>query len=541
MKVNTQTIRRLSIGVIVLLLLFIILPFYHSVVSTEVKERGGSYREGIIGTPRYINPVLAQSNADRDLTELAFSSLIDIDSEGTIRYKIADSLVISEDQKTYRMTINPKARFSDGSPITANDVAFTIEKIQSPLIKSPLFSQWVGVDVEVIGRYELQFTLTQAYRDFIYNLSIGVIPEASWSEVSDEEFSFNTLNIMPVSSGSYYVNKVHYQSNGSPETFVLKANPYAQDIPFIENIIVKTYNDSNELSEAYRKGELDAAYGVTLENHVYEDEYVHEGSLPRNFGIFFNTENNKEMLDSETRKALSYAIDRNNIVAQVFNGIASPIDTPQGASSNTPFDQARAQSLLRDAGWRLDDDNNLVKEINGESTYLSFSISVPNVPELKEVADIVNEHLGEIGVQVRIQLYPERDLTNEVVRPRNYDALLFGYVLEKPSDSFAFWHSSQKSDPGLNISVYENSQVDTALNNIRTQEEREDDIDTFIEAWSEDMPAIMLYSPRYLYLGPEHFDLPDSINHSSERFNDVDEWYLRTRKVWNFLVSDENR
>ena len=512
---------------------------YQNIFTTKVKTQGGSYREGIVGTPRFINPVLAQSNADRDLTELVFSSLIDLDQDGSINYRLAKELIVSEDQKTYTLSIHPEARFSDGSHVTAEDLVFTIEKIQSPLIKSPLFSSWAGIKAEETGAREVTFTLIQPYADFIYNLNIGVLPKHFWNDVSDEEFAFNILNTKPVGSGSYTVSRVDYKQNGSP--FLYHLNPNRNNIvePYISKLSVKTYEGAVELVSAYLSGEIDGAYGVSpsgLEN--IDEDQIHSGSLSRNFGIFFNTENNKDTIGPKVRTALSYAINREQIIAEVFNGFAREINDPMGTNSGTEYDPEQAQKLLIKDGWKQNSEGTFMKSISGKNTPLFFNLSAPNIAEIQAVANIVKTNLAEIGVTVNIRMYEQSDLTNEVIRKRDYDALLFGYILEKPSDAFAFWHSSQRNDPGLNISVYSNPRVDGALSNIRNQQEREDDIDSFIKTWQEDMPAILLYSPEYLYLAPEHINLPESINHASERFNNVSQWYQRTKHIWNFLMKD---
>ncbi len=530
--------QNLSILLIVAALLLVI-GLYNKVFTTEVRSFGGTFTEGMVGTPRFINPVLALSNGDRDLTELTFSSLIDIDQEGTISYELASSLEISSNQKQYTLSIHPQARFSDGTPVTADDIVFTIQKIQSPFIKSPLFNKWSGVEVEAIDVKEVRFTLSQPYADFIYNLNIGVLPKHLWKDVSDEEFSFNTLNINPVSSGYYHVQKVLFKGNGVPSEFQLTSNQYSHQKPYISDIIVKLYENPDDLLKAYKQGAIQGAYGLSIPDlDRVREKNIQTGTLPRTFGIFFNTENNKSLLDTQTRIALSSAINREMIVNEVFSGYAKSVDNPLGLDSTTEYSKEKAQELLEKAGWKKNTEGQYIKSIAGNNTPLTFSLAVPDIKEVQDVARIIIENLSEIGVWVNIITYEEAELNNEVIRSRSYDALLFGYVLEKPSDTFAFWHSSQQNDPGLNISMYSDINVDSRLINIRTKQDREEDIKKFNELWLEDMPAIFLYTPLYVYLAPDHFTLPANLAHRSERFNEVNEWYLKTRHVWNFLIKD---
>ena len=234
-----------------------------------------------------------------------------------------------------------------------------------------------------------------------------------------------------------------------------------------------------------------------------------------------------------------YCFVSNDEIYQKVKSVASKTQLKNIFSleeSTTEYSIERAIELLEDGGWKQNSEGQFMKSVAGENTPLSFKLAVPNIKEVQKVANVVVRNLSELGIWVDIETYEEADLNNEIIRTRNYDALLFGYVLEKPSDTFAFWHSSQQNDPGLNISMYNDPKADASLINIRTQSEREDDIETFLSIWSEDMPAIFLYAPSYLFIGPEHFTLPQEITHTSERFNTVNQWYQRTRHVWNFLI-----
>jgi len=530
---------RIILAMVLLGVFLGVLALYQKFFTLAVRTRGGSYHEGIVGTARFINPVLAQSSADKDLTEIVFGSLIDVDNNGNIDFRIAQSLEVSDDQKTYQLRLHPDARFSDGTPITASDVVFTIEKIKSPLIKSPLFSRWIGVDAIASGNHEVTFTLSQPYADFIYNLTIGVLPRHVWEETTDEEFAFSNYNTKPISSGWYRVSDVSYESDGSPRDFQLKPNIFTFDRAYLSSINISTYDNVGELKDAYLRNEVDGAYGISpaLLDKV-NPKAIHSGTLPRTFGIFFNTQNNKEVLGANVRHAINQAINRDQIINEVFGGYAAATHSPLGTASKDTYDSQAAATTLEKDGWNMNAEGVLVKSINGTETPLSFTMVIPNIKELVQVGELVSRDLALVGIIANIRNYDEATLTNEVLRNRDYDAILFGYVMEKPSDAFAFWHSSQMNDPGLNISVYNNPRVDATLTNIRNQQNRNDDIQMFQELLMRDTPAVFLYTPEYLYLVREQFEIPRHITNASERFNEVNQWYLRTNHVWKFLIRE---
>src|SRR3989344_1576718 len=111
----------------------------------EVPTRVGTLTEGVVGNPRFINPVLAISEADKNLVALIYSGLIRITPTGEIENDLASEISISEDRRTYTVHIDENARFHDNAPVTAEDVIFTIQKIVGPLIKSPKSGNWNGV------------------------------------------------------------------------------------------------------------------------------------------------------------------------------------------------------------------------------------------------------------------------------------------------------------------------------------------------------------------------------------------------------------
>jgi ABC-type transport system substrate-binding protein len=112
----------------------------------EVPAYGGTLSEGVLGNPQFINPLLAISDADRDLSALTYSGLMGLSESGALVPVLAESYTISEDGKTYTFLLRPNAKFTDGSPVSADDVVFTVKKAQDPAIKSPEYANWSGVN-----------------------------------------------------------------------------------------------------------------------------------------------------------------------------------------------------------------------------------------------------------------------------------------------------------------------------------------------------------------------------------------------------------
>ncbi len=534
---NTGRLFRVFFVIACISLIGIIWQFQGS-FNTIIKSPGGSFTEGIIGAPRFINPVLAQSQSDKDLTALIFEPLVSINQNGDIDFKLAESLEISPDGKTYTLGLKPNLYFHDKEAITAEDVIFTIEKIQDPLLKSPLASRWSGVDIEQSDNSTIVFNLVQPYSDFVHNLEIGILPKHIWETVGAQEFIFSTYNTHPIGSGAYKVAHVSEKENGVPQSYTLKRanNSYIDQITFI------FFDNAEALQSAYKKGTIDAMYGFSpneTDSKMTEQEHFFTGTLPRVFGIFFNQSEQAIFQDKNIRQAINYAIDRQDMVAQIFDGYAQASDSPFAPTESTlDYDPQKAHELIQSSKWELDENQLYTKTIDGEEKILEFSISIPNTNEMQEVANLIKQNLRSVGINVTIRSFDQGNLSQNVIRPREYESLLFGYEIEKTSDMYAFWHSSQRNDPGLNISLYANNAVDKELTTLRTNKE-EADIEKIIEEIQNDLPAVFLYSPSFTYVLPPRVKIDKDLTHltnASERFDAIASWYIRTRRVWNIFV-----
>ena len=158
-------------------------------------------------------------------------------------------------------------------------------------------------------------------------------------------------------------------------------------------------------------------------------------------------------------------------------------------------------------------------------------------PELEKVMRVIKDQWEKIGVRVVINSYTLGELQQEHIRPRDYEALLFGQVVGIDPDPFSFWHSSQKKDPGLNLALYDNKTADKLLEEARQTLDSQARAEKYVllqETISDDIPAIFLYSPTYLYPVSKNIKgiSEGKIADPSWRFSDVTEWYIDTKRVW---------
>jgi len=525
--------------------------------TVETPRNGGSLTEGLVGTPRFINPVLAISDTDRDLTALVYSGLMRATPDGDLIPDLANNLSISDDGLTYTFVLRDDATFHDGTPVTSADISFTVHLAQTPDIKSPKRADWEGVRVEEIDEKTVQFTLARPYAPFIENTTIGILPSHLWKEVPSDEFPFFRLNTRPVGSGPYRFADMQTDGTGSARKYTLKAfNNFTLGRPHLDSIVFQFYTNEAALVSAFENGSIESAPGISPTNLTSidtEDTSVITTTLPRTFAIFLNQNKAGIFSDAGVRKALDAALDKQSIIEDVLGGFGVPLNGPippgvlvtadrNGNVEETPAMTknerlALAEEILDDAGWERNEETGIWED---DGSRLAFSIKTASTPELALTAEKVVETWNALGAEVTLEIFATNDLNTSAIRPREYQALLFGEIVGRTLDLFAFWHSSQRSDPGLNLAIYTNSDADKLLSEARVEtnrELREDKYAEFSEIVVDDIPAIFLYAPEFIYAVPEELKgiRLGALTTPAERFLNVHEWHTETERIWSIF------
>ncbi len=538
---------------------FAIVALVSSAASSTVPTSGGALVEGMIGPARFLNPLLATSQADEDITQLVYSGLMRATPDGRLVPDLAESYTISPDGTVYTFTLRAGLSFHDGTPLTAEDVVYTVGEAQNPAIKSLRRADWEGVQVSAPDSRTVVFTLSRSYAPFIENTTMGILPARLWRNTDPEEFLFHRLNTQPIGSGPYKVTSVSTDDSGAPVRYSLEPfADFALGAPYLQKITLRFYPSQEAEIEALNAGEIDAIAGIspaqiTLLNR--SDVQTLASPLQRVFGIFFNQNHSAVLTDSAARKALDAAIDKERLVALILGGYGVALEGPMlprttstastSPAVSTAYTQesiATAKTMLESGGWSFDSESGAWLK---NKQPLSFTLSTADAPELVKTADAVATAWRQVGVQVAVQVYPIADLNTTIIRPRSYDALLFGEVVGRSLDLFAFWHSSQRNDPGLNLALYANSRADTVLAQARATTDTEDRdrlFSQFAEILKGDTPAVFLYAPEFLYVVPKGIRGVQigTMTVPSDRYLGINEWYTDTEEVWNIFTNATN-
>lgn len=515
--------------------------------QTTVAAVGGSYTEGLIGTPQYLNPLYSvASDTDTDLTRLIFSGLMRFDPEAGLTTDLAESYTMSEDQKTYTFVLRDNAYWHDGARVTPEDVVFTIGAIQNLDYRSPLSVSFSGVAVQATDERTVTFSLAEPFAPFLSTLTVGILPSHKWQDTPPSSAPLAQRNIDDVvGSGPYMLEKKTIDQKGTIRSMQLVRNPdFYRGAPYIEELNFKFYSNADALAEALKNRNVEGAGFVPFAAaKELKDDRLQAvlPSLSQYTAAFLNDAHTSILTDANVRQALTLATDRNALIEQALGGKGVAVTSPilpsmpgyDPATGATSYDLAGAIALLEESDWILEEGATI--RTKGSSA-LAFTMTTVDTPELTTVATTLKEQWAKAGVELTIVAVDPVTLQNGVLRNHDYDILLAGELYGTDQDPYAFWHSSQVAS-GLNVAQFASRKADDVIEaarkttNVAAHAEAYKTLATVI---AEEFPAVFLYQPSYTYLTTDRIqgiDLP-TITIPADRFANVNEWYIKTRKVF---------
>jgi len=541
-----------------------------------VPVKGGEYTEALVGTLKYINPLYAVANdVDSDLSSLVFSSIFKRSNSGELIKDLASDFKVSEDNKTYTIVIRDDVKWHNGEKLTVDDIIFTFNAIKNIQYKSPLRPSFEGVNIEKQDENTIRFVLAEPYAAFLELLSFGILPEASWLQVSPEAASLAELNLKPIGSGPYKIKSWTKDKAGNIKSYSLTLNDkYYGQQPYINNLSFKFFINFEEAVSALNENSVEGISYLprSVKNNLVSQDSLalHKLNLPQINAIFFNQKANPALSDKKVRQALALAINGNQIINDVFAGGVRLVDgpiLPDSFAYNTEnkkykFNLEAAAQLLDEAGWKIasltndnidqaesekESEEEAIKEAANiklklgagdwrmkDGKYLIFSLSTVENNDNIAVAELLKSDWEKIGIKIITNIVPVNQIQSEIKR-RNFEALLYGQIVGYDPDSYAFWHSSQTGENGLNITDFSNKEVDKLLEEARQTsnlEQRIEKYKKFQEIIVEELPAIFMYSPVYIYVQSKKIRgfAVENIAVPHDRFNNIADWYVKTGK-----------
>jgi peptide/nickel transport system substrate-binding protein len=522
----------------------------------EVPAVGGEYTEALVGEPQLINPLYAPLNdADADLTRLVYSGLLAYDPEKGFHPDLAESLAISEDGKTYTLKIRDDASFHNGDPVRARDVIFTVNAIQNPAYRSPLASAFRDATVSQVDDKTVAFALVEPRASFPASLTVGILPSDVWSQIPARNAQLAKRNLEPIGSGPYQFKEYAKDGKGVILSYTLERfDGAAGGSALIERLTFKFYGDADAARQALEQRHVEGMGFVPFESVAdvagMRGVALHRAWQLRESVLYFNQDKAEILKNKAVRTAIAGAIDKAKIAKETLHDLVRPIDAPvlPGQTGEHPdvakiaFDLEAAKKALDEAKFPWKDGEPFrrasekeVKE-GEEPTFLSLILTTVDDPEFSDVADAIAAQVAAAGIKVTVDKVPQDALFSSVIPSREYEMLLAGSVLGPEPDLKPLWHSSAAKAPGLNFAGYANRNADALIEAAAaavTPDERAKKLRELQDLIAADLPAVFLYQSSYAYAVSDKVRNVsfERVSVPSDRFADVREWYIKTRKT----------
>lgn len=529
--------------IIIISLLILMVRFFllNSVVLPKIE---GKYTEAMVGQPKEINPLLANNDIDLSLNNLIFSGILKKDINLELKPDLVKDFNLDLNQQTkeneYDFCLKENVFWHDNKEITTQDIAFTINLSKNPKINSSLFED---VEIELIDE--------QCFKIKTNNwsaLTTGILPKHVWENVKPEEITKSEFNIRPIGSGPYQFSSL-VENDQEIKIYNLERNKnYFSPGPFLKEISFIFFSNFTEAIQALQKKEIN---GLVCSPYQFSEDIEirktkeYQLNLPYYLAAFLNIryseEENNILQERSVREALAYLTPKQKIFNDVLNQQGEIINGPITPSSpyynseitKYEYNPQLSEEILKNAGWTKGDQgfyqkNNKILEIN---------ITTIDQPVFNKIAQAIQKSWQEIGLKVKLTVIPSNQV-KEIIKENKFEVFLYG-VLETPhSDPFSLWHSSQIDYPGLNLTGFSYRRVDELLEKASLTEDQSKKKEYYFEfqkITTDYIPAIFLFNTIYNYLVDEEIKgiNINQIIHPADRFNEVESWYLKTKREIN--------
>jgi peptide/nickel transport system substrate-binding protein len=441
-------------------------------VEANATHDGGRLVRRLDADVQTLNYVLQQTEDDLQVLAFVYDPLVDLNQNlepipGTAaRWEVLDG------GKTYVFHLDPRANFSDGKPVRASDVIFTLHKMLDE--QSPRFAAtFEGLDrtqTKALDDRTVRVVFDKPYAGRLLSFNVGIMPEHVYAK---EKFDTTTK---VVGNGPYVVKR------REPGRSILleRRDNYWREKPPIASILFRVLTDDTTAWQALQRGDIDVGIVANdLWQRVKDDPKVTEKlafHITYQLGYNCIVWNLADPLLNEVRvrRALAMAFDRQTVIDRLYHGqaraVSGPFTSDEWAANAEvqpiAFNPTAAAGLLSSAGWR-DTDGDGVLDRAGKR--FAFTLLIPSGSETSRAqAQVFQEALKRLGVQMEIKPLDGAAFFEQVLQ-RNYQAAYMSWVNEPDPDPYELFHSSQFSPDGMNVVGYANEEADQLLEEARAE------------------------------------------------------------------------
>jgi peptide/nickel transport system substrate-binding protein len=502
----------------------------------------------MVGQPQFLNPLLSHHNpVDQQLTDLIFDGLVRYGPDGDPQPALARDWEISEDGRTFTFNLREDARWHDGQPVLAQDVAFTYGLLQEESFPAPESQRllWQAVVISPTTESQISFTLPQPFGPFIEATTIGILPQHVLADVPPAEIPEHAFNTTPVGTGPFLVPVGNnWRESGH---LSLAPNPlYWRSGVRLAGIQFRFYEDVEALNGAYVAGEIQAISVVPDDGigmiGAAPGMRLFSSPAPRYTQLLFNMtgEGFEALQDGAVRQALAMGTDRPALIDRALDGQGVLLDGPYLPQSwaFTPgkvraYDGQTAQAVeqLDSAGWTLPEDA-VVRQNEGQE--LVLRLLIVDQPRLRALAAALAEQWSELGVSLQLVAIASDEFL-PTLQERAFDVAIVDVEPGHDPDLYDFW-SQEAIIRGQNYGGWNNRRASEALENARrltSEDARRPYYEAFLTYFDTDLPALTLYQQVYTYGLSEDVKQAEigRIDSPRDRYKTLGQWFLNYREV----------
>ncbi len=467
------------------------------------------------------DPVFGWGAGEHVHEPLIQSTLTVTNPDLTIGYDLATRYSVSEDGMTWTVTIREDARFTDGTPLTASDVAFTYNTVKN----SSSVNDFTMLDyAEAIDGSTVVFHMSSPFSIWPYTMAVvGIVPEHAYDSAS--------YGLQPIGSGRYLLKQ---WDRG--QQVILEANPdYYGEPPKMKKVTI-LFMEEDAAFLAVQAGQVDLAYtSATYSDEAPSGYQLLSCRSVDNRGINLPVTGNPVTSDISVRRAINIGINREEMIEHVLNGYGTPAYSVcdqmpwYNPSSQVEYDPQEAAALLDKAGWLPGSDG--IREKDGVRAELTLLYSSGDSVRQSLAADMANQ-LGELGFSCKIEgvgwdTAYERALSTP---------LLWGWGAHTPMELYNIYHTLIGTD-SAQYSPYSNSTVDSYMDQALASPSLEESYQLWQAAqWDGstgvtqdgDIPWVWLVNVDHLYWVRDGLQVAEQKihphGHGWSIVNNVDQW-----------------
>lgn len=469
-----------------------------------------------------MNPILSNNKNIQDLSRLIFDSLLTYDENYHLQPSLATEWSKTGDT-SYILKLRRDVKWQDGSNFTASDVKFTIDRLkETPSIYAYNVQHVIGV--EIIDSYTIKIVVDAPMEFFEYNLTFPILSNNFYL---DQDFVTTAKNSIPMGTGMY---KVHSNENGK---IVLKKNQkwwqISENEPTLETITITQYSSMGEVYNAFKLGNVDlfSTQTLNLEEYIGTIGFNKKEYKGREQDFIAMNCANQLLKKAEVRKAISYAIDKNNIVANIYNGNYYTCEFPldydnwfyQSESNSSGYNPEQAKQVLIDAGWEYKN-NVWQKTENYRTIHLSLDLVVDKDSWNRlAVAESIKENLQAVGINLNLVKVSNSQYRN-YLDSKNYEMILTGNNLPLSPNLTTYFGTN-------NLSNYQNEELSKLLNdiqNIAEDDSFKENIKKIVEIYKTEVPMLSLYLNKNTVVYSQNL-VGDITPNNYNIFYNIEKWY----------------